>query len=283
MLNAAGEGEALVPGRVAVLGPSVRRILAPNPGPLTGPGTNTYLFGERRVVLVDPGPRSAAHTAAILAALGDATLVAILVTHSHADHSAGTPALLAARPAPVLGRPPRHGAFHDPSFQPSATVAEGESVASDAGTLEAVLTPGHASNHVCWRFASQRLLCTGDHVLGTTSPVILPPDGDMDEYLEALHRLQALDLDRLLPGHGPPLTAPHAVIGGLIRHRLAREARVVAALAGGAAPIAGLVPRAYADVDASLWPWAARTLEAHLLRLEKLGRARRSGPEWRLA
>jgi glyoxylase-like metal-dependent hydrolase (beta-lactamase superfamily II) len=283
MLNAAGEGEAFVPGRAIVLGPAVRRILAPNPGPLTGPGTNTYLFGEREVVLVDPGPRSAAHTAAILEALGEATLVAILVTHTHADHSAGTAALVAARPAPVLGRTPRHGAFHDPSFHPSATVEEGESVASDAGPLCAVLTPGHASNHVCWQFPSQRLLCTGDHVLGTTSPVILPPDGDMDEYLDALRRLRALDLDRLLPGHGPPLAEPRAVIDGLVRHRLAREGRVVAALAGGAAPIAELVPRAYADVDPSLWPWAARTLEAHLLRLEAIGRARRDGATWSLA
>jgi glyoxylase-like metal-dependent hydrolase (beta-lactamase superfamily II) len=276
-----GATDRLVPGRVTTLAPGVRRIVAPNPGPLTGPGTNTYLFGAGRIAVIDPGPASAAHTAAILAALGDAELVAIAVTHTHADHSSGVAALAAARPAPVLGRTPRHAAFHDPSFRATLVVEDGEILATDSVALVAVTTPGHASNHICWHAPALRLLCTGDHILGTTSPVILPPDGDMDEYLDALARLRALPLDQLLPGHGPPLDAPLEVIDALVRHRLEREARVVLALASAPASVlATLVPLAYPDVAPSLYPWARRTLEAHLIRLERAGRARRDGDRW---
>ena len=268
MVTVATEG--LVPGRVTTLAPGVRRIVAPNPGPLTGPGTNTYLFGTGRIAVIDPGPASGAHTAAILAAIGDAELVAIAVTHTHADHSSGVAALAAARPAPVLGRTPRHTAFHDPSFRATRVVEDGEVLDTDSVALVAVTTPGHASNHICWHAPALRLLCTGDHILGTTSPVILPPDGDMDEYLDALARLRTLPLGQLLPGHGPPLDAPHE-----------REARVVAALASAPASVpTTLVPLAYPDVAPSLYPWAARTLEAHLIRLERAGRARRDGERW---
>ncbi len=276
-----GAADGLVPGRVTTLAPGLRRIVAPNPGPLTGPGTNAYLFGSRRVAIVDPGPASAAHAATILAAIGDAELVAIAVTHTHADHSSGVAALAAMRPAPVLGRIPRHSAFHDPSFHATHLVEDGDVLDTDAGAVVAVTTPGHASNHVCWHAPAQRLLCTGDHILGTTSPVILPPDGDMDEYLDALARLRALPLDWLLPGHGPVLAAPVEVIDALVRHRLEREARVVAALARAPGSIpADLVPLAYPDVAPSLYPWARRTLEAHLIRLERAGDARRDGERW---
>jgi glyoxylase-like metal-dependent hydrolase (beta-lactamase superfamily II) len=276
-----GAHDALVPGRVTTVAPGFRRIVAPNPGPLTGPGTNTYLVGTGRVLVVDPGPASPAHLGAILGALGDASLAGILVTHTHADHSAGVAALAGARPAPVLARAPRVRTFHDPTFHATGSVADGDALGTDAGPLVAVVTPGHASNHVCWHAPGPRLLITGDHILGTTSPVILPPDGDMTEYLDSLARLAGLDLERLLPGHGPVLEAPYAVIEDLIRHRLEREARVVAALAAaGPAPLGALVPLAYADVDPSLYPWAQRTLEAHLIRLERDGRARRAGGHW---
>jgi len=276
-----GAIEGLVPGQLTTLAPGVRRLVAPNPGPLTGPGTNTYLFGRGRGAVGDPGPASEVHTARILAAVGDAELVAIAVTHTHADHSSGVAALAAVRPAPVLGRVPRHPAFHDPSFRATRVVEDGEVLDTDAMTLVAITTPGHASNHVCWHAPAERLLCTGDHILGTTSPVILPPDGDMDEYLEALARLRALPLARLLPGHGPVLDAPAEVIDALVRHRLEREARIVAALAAAPASApATLVPLAYPDVAPALYPWARRTLEAHLIRLERAGRARRDGELW---
>ena len=208
-------------------------------------------------------------------------LVAIAVTHTHADHSSGVAGLAAARPATVVGQIPRHPAFHDGSFRATHLVEDGDVLDTDAGALVAITTPGHASNHVCWHAPGTRLLCTGDHILGTTSPVILPPDGDMDEYLDALARLRALPIDRLLPGHGPVLTAPVEVIDALVRHRLEREARVVAALAAAPASIAAaLVPLAYPDVAPSLYPWARRTLEAHLIRLERAGRARRDGERW---
>jgi len=158
---------------------------------------------------------------------------------------------------------------------------DGTTLVTDAGALVAVATPGHASNHLCWHQGDRRCLYTGDHILGTTSPVILPPDGDMTEYLASLQRVAALPIDWLLPGHGAALADPPRVCAALTRHRLAREARVLAALAAvGRAPLATLVPRVYSDVDPSLHGWAARTLEAHLLRLVALGQAARVGDEW---
>lgn len=275
------EAVPLQTGGIAQLAPGVRRLVAPNPGPLTGPGTNTYLIGTREVVVLDPGPALPAHTAAIRAAIGAARVVAIALTHTHADHSAGVPALRRHHPAPVLGRLPRDLAHHALGGLASHTIDDGGGVDSDAGRLVAVATPGHASNHLCWHQPDLRWLYTGDHILGTTSPVILPPDGDMTEYLEALARLRQLDLAHLLPGHGPALAGPRQAIDALVQHRLAREARVLAALpAAAAATLDELLPVAYADVAPALHGWARRTLEAHLLRLVQLGKVRRDADRW---
>lgn len=271
----------LTPGRPLQVARGVRRLVAGNPGPLTGPGTNSYLIGTRELVILDPGPALPAHTEAILAAVGSATVVAIVVTHTHLDHSPGARELQRRCAAPLWGSPARHPVHQDATFSPTRGVGDGDTLDCDAGPLVAVATPGHASNHVCWYQPAARLLYTGDHILGTTSPVILPPDGDMTEYLDSLARLAALSLALLLPGHGPPLTEPQAVIESLTRHRLAREARVAAALAvGSPVSLDALLPIAYADVDPSLYPWARRTLEAHLIRLERTGRARRVGAGW---
>ena len=272
------------PGIAVAVAPGVRRIVAPNPGRMTGPGTNTYLVGSRALVVLDPGPALEAHLEAIVAAVAGARVVAIAVTHTHRDHSPAARPLGARLAAPLVGCCARHAAFQDPSFVPDTLAGEGHALATDAGELVAVATPGHASNHLCWHQPALRLLYTGDHILGTVSPVILPPDGDMGEYLDSLARLQRLDLAVLAPGHGPLLAEPRAAIAALIGHRLAREARVAAALAAlGRASLEALLPVVYRDVDAVLHGYARYTLEAHLLKLEREGRARRDGTDWRPA
>jgi glyoxylase-like metal-dependent hydrolase (beta-lactamase superfamily II) len=269
------------PGIAVEVVPGVRRVVAPNPGRMTGPGTNTYLIGRARLVVLDPGPASEPHLAALLAAIGGATVVAVAVTHTHRDHSPLASTLAARVGAPRVGRRPRHPEWHDPSFVPDEEPGEGFVLESDAGALHALGTPGHASNHVCWHQPAADLVYTGDHVLGTVSPVILPPDGDMAEYLGSLSKLAALAPSFLAPGHGPLLREPRRVIAALTAHRLAREAAVVEALAQlGPAPLATLLPRVYRDVDPALHDVARHSLEAHLIKLERDGRARRSGEHW---
>jgi glyoxylase-like metal-dependent hydrolase (beta-lactamase superfamily II) len=272
------------PGQVIAVAAGVRRIIAPNPGPMTGRGTNTYLVGVGELVVLDPGPASDAHLEAIVAAVGTGRVVAIAVTHTHRDHSPGAAPLRARLGAPLVGRRARHPAFQDPQFVADVTADEGLELATDAGALIAILTPGHASNHVCWHQPARRLVYSGDHVLGAVSPVILPPDGDMSEYLASLARLRSLDLVAFAPGHGPLVPDTVATIDALVRHRLAREARVVAALAArDGATLDELLPVVYQDVAAPLHGYARYSLEAHLLKLERDGRARRAGAAWRCA
>ncbi|HUO95063.1 MAG TPA: MBL fold metallo-hydrolase [Steroidobacteraceae bacterium] len=271
-------------GEPEVVAPGVRRVLAPNPGRMTGPGTNTYLIGERELVVLDPGPALEAQVDALLAAIGTARVVAIAVTHTHRDHSPAAALLRARTAAPLVGAVPRHAAFHDRSFVADLAAHGGTSLETDCGRLVAIATPGHASNHLCWHLPGARLLFTGDHVLGTVSPVILAPDGDMGEYLDSLARLEALDLAALAPGHGPLLRDPPAVLGALIRHRRAREQKVLDALAAiGAGELAALLPIVYSDVAPELHDVACYSLEAHLIKLERDGRTRRDGAAWRAA
>jgi glyoxylase-like metal-dependent hydrolase (beta-lactamase superfamily II) len=270
-----------IPGRAVTVAAGVRRIVAPNPGRMTGPGTNTYLVGTRALVVLDPGPVADSHLDAIVAAVVDARVFAIAVTHTHRDHSPGATPLRARLGAPLVGLRARHPSFQDPDFVPDLLAADGFALATDAGALVAVATPGHASNHVCWHQPALRLLYSGDHVLGAVSPVILPPDGDMTEYLESLARLRRLDLAAFAPGHGPLVPEPTATIDALVRHRLAREARVVDALTGlGRAALETLLSIVYADVARELHAYARYSLEAHLLKLERDGRARRDGADW---
>jgi glyoxylase-like metal-dependent hydrolase (beta-lactamase superfamily II) len=268
-------------GRIVTVAAGVRRIVAPNPGRMTGPGTNTYLIGSRELVVLDPGPAADSHLEAIVAAVGTGRVVAIAVTHTHRDHSPAATPLRARLGAPLVGRRARHAEFQDPDFVPDTLADEGLALATDAGALVAIRTPGHASNHVCWHQPALGLLYTGDHVLGSVAPVILPPDGDMTEYLDSLARLRRLALTAFAPGHGPLVTDPAATLDALVRHRLAREAGVVAALAAlGRAPLDGLLAVVYRDVAAELHRYARYSLEAHLLKLEREGRARRDGADW---
>ncbi|MDO9074026.1 MAG: MBL fold metallo-hydrolase [Rubrivivax sp.] len=266
----------LLAGRVVRLSERVLRITAPNPGPMTGPGTNSYLVGgEGRFTLIDPGPVSEPHTQALLAALADAggRLERILVTHTHRDHSPGAAALALATGAPVWGRVADHPEWQDEHFAPERLPLHGERIVAGPGaTLRVLHTPGHASNHLCYLLEEERLLFTGDHVMQGSTVVINPPDGDMAVYLGSLHALLDETLDWLAPGHGFLVAQPQAVLRGLIAHRLKREAKVLAALREhGPGAVEALVEAVYDDVPAQLHGVAQRSLLAHLLKLQADG------------
>lgn len=272
----------IVPGEVVRVSALVRRVTAPNPGMMTGPGTNTYIVGGDAFALIDPGPESAAHLQAMLAAVGD-RLRWILCTHTHLDHSPGARALQAATGAEVIGmRAPQHG-NQDSAFAPDRVPGHDEVVDCGAFTLRAVHTPGHASNHLCYLLDSEKLLFTGDHIMQGSTVVIGPPDGDMIAYLRSLESLLALDIERVAPGHGHPIEKPHDEARRLIAHRLKREQKVVAAFAAhNPATLDELVPVAYADTSPRLHGVARRSLHAHLIKLESDGRVRREGERWEL-
>lgn len=260
----------LTPGVASALSPLVRRIVAPNPGVMTGPGTNTYLVGIDEIAVIDPGPDDAAHLDAIAGCGGDC-IRWILVTHTHSDHSPGA-AGLRERLGPdveVLGFDERD------SFTPDRTIGEGFTIEATEFRLSALHTPGHASNHLCFLFEEERLLFSGDHIMNGSTVVIAPPDGDMGAYLSSLERLRKTRLRAIAPGHGALIESPKAKIDEYVTHRLAREEAVAAALAGaGKATVEDLVPAVYADVDAALYPIARYSLWAHLRKLVDDGRAR---------
>ncbi len=260
--------------RLAELAPGVRRLVAPNPSLMTGPGTNTYLLGEAEITVLDPGPAMPGHVAAIIAAAG-APIRQIVVTHTHPDHSPAVRLLAGRTAAERIGLPAPKGPHQDRTFRPDRTPADGEKIAIGESWLEAVYTPGHASNHVCYRHAALDWLFTGDHVIEGSTVVIDPPDGNMQAYLDSLARCRDLDCAALAPGHGDLIREPRRVIDWIIAHRLEREARVVAALRRHPGQtLSGLVPKVYADVAPRLYPVAERSLLAHLEKLAGEGRAR---------
>lgn len=273
----------LTAGAVTEVAPGVRRIVAPNPGLMTGPGTNTYLIeGSGRVAVVDPGPDDGAHLAAIVEAAGD-RVGWILVTHSHIDHSPLAARLKAATGAPVVGFGPAPAAApktgldpHDPGFDPDRLMVDGDRVDLGDCALDAVHTPGHASNHLCFELIGTGLLFSGDHVMSGSTVVIAPPDGDMAVYLESLEKVRARDPRRIAPGHGAMIDDPAAVLDSYLRHRAEREGQVLAALreAGpdGSTPEA-LVAAIYVDVPMALHPVARYSVWAHLRKLAGEGRA----------
>jgi glyoxylase-like metal-dependent hydrolase (beta-lactamase superfamily II)/8-oxo-dGTP pyrophosphatase MutT (NUDIX family) len=263
---------------------NVRRLTAPNPGMMTGPGTNTYIVGEPGAfIVIDPGPALPSHVARIAEAVGDA-LQAIVCTHSHPDHSPGAPLLREAlgRAVPILGLPSGPDAREHSRFVPDRALDHGERLVVGDSTLRVVHTPGHAANHLCLVLEEDRLLFSGDHVLNGSTTVVDPPDGDMGAYLDALHRLAHEPVDYILPAHGHVLGPARAAIEKLVSHRLAREEKVAGALArAGSGTLDDLVPLAYDDVKPGLFPVAKRSLLAHLLKLATDGRAARDGERWR--
>lgn len=267
------------------LAPGLRRLRAPNPSALTGTGTNTYLLGTQDLAVIDPGPDLDTHLQAILAATDDRRIAAIVVTHAHRDHSALAGRLAAATGAEVLaygsatdgtspqmlalaGQIPTSGEGLDRDFRPDRRLAEGDRIAGADWEIRALHTPGHLGGHLC--LAMGDLLFTGDHVMGWSTSIVSPPEGDMGAYMASLCRLQATGWRRFLPGHGEPVDHPAARLEELVTHRLLRETQVLEALDRGPATPAGLTASIYRDIPRHLWPAAQRNVLAHLLDL--LGR-----------
>ena len=271
------------PGIAKRLDPLVTRLTAPNPGVMTGPGTNTYLVGDKEIAVIDPGPAIDDHVAAILA-VGAGRIRWILCTHTHVDHSPAAALLKARTGATVIGRPrPEHG-NQDHTFAPDRVLEHGERIELGGVHFRALHTPGHASNHLCYLLEETKMLFTGDHVMQGSTVVINPPDGDMRTYLASLDLLLHEDVAILAPGHGHLIGGPHKEVQRLIRHRLAREAKVTAAISRlGSPALEEMLPLVYDDVHPRIHPVAARSLTAHLEKLVAEGKVRASGGRYSLA
>ncbi len=270
--------EVPVPGELVEVAPRVLRLTAPNPSIMTGPGTNTYLVGEHDLVAIDPGPVDEGHLDAVAAAAAErGRLRAVLVTHHHADHAPGARGLAERTGAEVLGYEERE------TYSPDRLVREGDLVEVGDVALRAVHTPGHASDHLCFLTETpDRLLFSGDHVMGGSTVVIAPPDGDMAAYLDSLDRLlgERPPIERIVPGHGPLMPDARAVLIGYRAHRLAREAAVLAALARrNRASVEELVADVYTDVPEALHPVARYSVWAHLLKCRDEGLATSAAPD----
>ncbi|HEY5809918.1 MAG TPA: MBL fold metallo-hydrolase [Povalibacter sp.] len=272
---------ALVAGQLDEIAPGVRRLVANNASVLTGPGTNTYLVGRERCVVIDPGPIDALHIDRVLAETAG-NIAAVLVTHTHRDHSPAAMMLAEATGAEVLGCAPVADSRHDSTFHPSRELADGDEVDVEGFRLRVLHTPGHASNHLCYAIDDLGLLFTGDHLIQGTTVVIIPPDGSMADYLLSLRRLQAEPVRRIAPGHGTTIEDAHGEIARIIEHRLRREDKVLQRLTvTGAATLDALVVSVYDDVDPRLHPIAQASLLAHLIKLEADGRVCREAEVWK--
>lgn len=272
------------PGEAIHIAPGLRRILAPNPSPMTYRGTNTYLIGDRDIAVIDPGPLSDTHLAAILDALGpDQRISHILVTHTHLDHSPLAAPLSQQTGAPVLafGGPESGrsavmsrleldglaggGEGIDVDFRPNTELSDGEIVEGDGWTLEVIHTPGHLGNHIALAWGD--ICFTADHVMGWASSLVSPPDGDLTDFMAACHKLRARNWSVFHPGHGAPIPDPAARLDWLIEHRMGREAQILEALKDRKAAVKELTRSIYTDTPESLLPAAERNVFAHLIDL----------------
>ncbi|MBO9722807.1 MAG: MBL fold metallo-hydrolase [Novosphingobium sp.] len=274
------------------IAPLVRRVLARNPSPFTFTGTQTYIVGDgAEVAVIDPGPADPEHLGAMLAAVGEAKVVAICCTHTHRDHSPAAAPLKALTGAPIVGCAPltldddgpRADAAFDPDYRPDRVLADGETISGQGWTLEAVTTPGHTSNHVCFALAETGAMFTGDHVMGWSTSVVSPPDGDMTDYLASLQKLYEREQDTVyFPAHGPAVEKPRQLVRGMIGHRRQRERQILRQIEEGNHTVAAMVPLMYKGVDERLWPAAGRSVLAHLLDLERRRLVTRQDDIWSL-
>jgi glyoxylase-like metal-dependent hydrolase (beta-lactamase superfamily II) len=281
-------------GTAEPLSPLVRRVLARNPSPFTFTGTGTYIVGHGTVAIIDPGPADPAHLEAVAAAVAGETVSHFLITHTHMDHSPGAAPLKARLGGVIAGcvplvlsdDGPRADAGFDPTYAPDHVLADGEVVCGGSGdgrwTLRAVHTPGHTSNHLCFALEEEAALFSGDHVMGWSTTVVAPPDGDMADYMTSLAKLMGRADTRYYPTHGAPVDEPQRLVKGMIAHRRQRETQILAQLAQGAREIPAMVEQMYAAIDPRLWPAAGRSVLAHLIDLEARGRVRRAGDEWQV-
>ena len=285
-------------GQVDTLAPGIRRVIANNPGPFTFSGTGTYILGTGKVAVIDPGPDDQEHIDAILAALGGESISHILVTHTHMDHSPGCKKLQAACDAPTYAYG-RHGAGKieqginveeggDMDFDPDHLVRHGDIIEGGDWSVECVYTPGHTSNHMCFSLREQKALFSGDHVMGWSTSIVSPPDGDMSEYMDSLELL--LDRDDVIywPTHGPCIEEPKAHVRAFIQHRQEREQQIIDCLEQGIFNIREMVPAMYHDTPEFMYPAAARSVLAamdNLLKKQRVVLASGAGleGEYRLA
>lgn len=276
-------------GRCDQVSPLIRRVTANNPGPFTYKGTGTYIVGQGRVAVIDPGPDDTAHLEAILAAVAGETITHIVITHHHSDHSPLAGPLKARTGATIYGCAVATAADHDDggvkmeaghdlSFRPDVSLCSGGTIAGDGWTLEAIPTPGHTSNHLCFALPEENACFSGDHIMGWSTTVITPPDGDMTDYLESLEAIRARNFAVLWPTHGPPIRDVDPFIRAYAEHRQERLDQITGALKAGPARINDLVPRLYADVDSRLHPAAARSMLGGMIHLVRQGVLTANGP-----
>lgn len=271
--------------------PQVRRVLARNPSPFTYTGTQSYIVGDGdEVAVIDPGPDEPEHIDALMAAIGGAKVVAICCTHTHRDHSPAAAPLAARTGAPVIGCAaltleddgPRADAAFDAAYRPDRVLGDGDAIAGKGWTLIAVTTPGHTSNHVCFALPESEVLFTGDHVMGWSTSVVAPPDGDMSDYMASLQKLYERE-DRLyLPAHGPAVDKPRQLVRGMIGHRRSREKQILKQIGEGRTQISQMVPHMYKGLDERLRPAASRSIHAHLIDLTRRGLVVEAGEAWTL-
>ena len=288
-------------GQSEQLEPLVRRVLAPNPSPYTFTGTQTYIVGAgTEVAVIDPGPddtgapghadtNGEGHVEAILKAVGDARIVAIVCTHTHRDHSPASRPLQAATGAPIIGCAPlalvddgpRADAAFDAAYVPDRVLVDGDRIAGDGWTLEAVATPGHTSNHLCYSVLESGALFTGDHVMGWSTSVVSPPDGDMAAYMASLQKLYNREDRVLYPAHGPQIDNPRQLVRGMLGHRRQRERQILRLLEdGGPHLVPEFVTAMYKGLDERLHGAAGRSVLAHLIDLERQGRVAVRDEQW---
>jgi glyoxylase-like metal-dependent hydrolase (beta-lactamase superfamily II) len=263
------------------LHPLIRRLTAPNPGPMTDTGTQTHIVGHGAVAVIDPGPDTPSHRDAILAATAGERIAAIVCTHTHRDHSPLAVPLAARTGALVVGCRVVTGKAFDETYRPDRVLAEGDTVAGDGWTLAAIETPGHTSNHLCFALPQADALFSGDHVMGWSTSVVIPPDGNMGDYMRSLDKLLGLDVATYYPAHGEPVTSPKRLVRGMMGHRRQREGQVLRALDQSPATIAELVEAMYVGLDPALVGAAGLSVEAHLIDLARRGMVRPEGAGWR--
>ncbi len=269
-----------VPQEVA---PGVRRVVAENPSPFTFKGTNTFVVGEREVAIIDPGPEDDAHLEAVMHAVGPARVTHILLTHTHRDHSDGIPALQARTNAPVYafghtGKPRGAGpasltgkAFVDEAFTPDEPVRDGDTIYGNGWAFDAIHTPGHAPDHLCFALVGERLVFSGDHVMGWNTTVVAPPEGNMGDYLASLEKLLGRHDKLFFPAHGGRIETPRRVVKAYLMHRKMRESAIRACLEDGMRTNPQIVGKIYPGLDASLLAAASLSVHAHLEHLIQKG------------
>jgi len=285
------EMDAQAPEIAQQLSPRVRRVLAGNPSPFTYTGTQTYLVGTSGIAVIDPGPDDPAHIDAIMRATEGERIVAIVCTHTHRDHSPAARLLKAATGADIIGcaplvfddQGPRADAAFDRTYAPDRVLGDGEQLSGMGWTLEAVATPGHTSNHLCYALIEEQALFTGDHVMGWSTTVVSPPDGDMADYMRSLALLQDRRDAVYYPAHGEPVTNPQQFVRGLMGHRKQRERQILKLLDEGVGVIEAMVPRMYAGVNELLYPAAGRSVLAHLIDLREREVIREYDGIWHLS